>query len=359
MKSVESKIEYDGKNLKQYIEYLDIINSKIEEKISKNLPIVEGEWEQNYYRRNKELELNLEGIEINKLSEEMAEFFNGVIRWIHPYAFHNVKTPTNIFAVAVATMTMLYDPNLAEDKNCGNMANSEIEVIKYMAQIAGWNTDNASGYFTFGGTSTLLNAVKIGLCKVKQDSPYIGVDNSLFIICSELEHHSIDKVCNWLGIGKEGCIKIDTDSDYQLDIDKAETEIEKNIFLGKKLAAIIVCGGTTVQSIIDPIQEIINLRSRIIQKYDLEYIPHIHVDSVVTWPILFFKDYNFSNNINNFHQDALYIIEKMYNELKSIQKVDSFGVDFHKTGFCPFSSSLFMVKEKRYVFNEWIIKRNS
>lgn len=150
----------------------------------------------NYDKRNQSIQLNMEGIKEQDLANEIAELFRGVIRWEHPYAFHNVKTPINIFAAATATMTMLFDPNLAEDKNCGGMANSEFEVVKYMAQAAGWDDNNAGGYFTFGGTSTLMSAVKIGLCKTKSDSPMLGVDDSMFVICSELEHHSIVKVCN-------------------------------------------------------------------------------------------------------------------------------------------------------------------
>lgn len=300
----------------------------------------------NYDKRNQSIQLNMEGIKEQDLANEIAELFRGVIRWEHPYAFHNVKTPINIFAAATATMTLLFDPNLAEDKNCGGMANSEFEVVKYMAQAAGWDDNNAGGYFTFGGTSTLMSAVKIGLCKTKSDSPMLGVDDSMFVICSELEHHSIVKVCNWLGIGKNNCVKVNTDNNYQLDIHKAEIEIERNLSKGKKLAAIIACGGTTVQSIIDPINEIISLRSRIVKKYNLSYVPHLHVDAVITWPLLFFRNYDFDDNIMNFQKDALTVIREMYNELKCIELVDSFGVDFHKTGFCPFISSLFMIREK-------------
>lgn len=62
-------------------------------------------------------------------------------------------------AAAVAFNTMLLDPNLANDTNCGQIAFAELEVIKYMSTLIGWNYKNSGGYFTFGGTSTILNAI--------------------------------------------------------------------------------------------------------------------------------------------------------------------------------------------------------
>ena len=54
-----------------------------------------------------------------------------------------------------------------------------------------------------------------------------------------------------------------------------------------------------------------------------------------------------------FERNLLYIEEKYLRKIKTLNSrvqefkyADSLGVDFHKTGFCPYVSSLFIVKDR-------------
>ena len=70
---------------------------------------------------------------------------------------------------------------------------------------------------------------------------------------------------------------------------------------------------------------------------------------MVYW--LFFKDYDFKSNPLKFSKTSLkknFSISKKISELKY---ADSVGIDFHKTGFCPYTSSIFMVKDKNRYFS--------
>lgn len=338
-------------NMEDFFSFLKKLDQNISELIEKDIPFISGNWEKRYNKKLDSQQLNDNGMDSDSLAGAMSDYFKGLIRWHHPFSFYNVKSPINIYSAAVSTMSMLYDANLANDKICGNMANAELEVIKYLVDIAGFESTKAGGYFTFGGTSTLLNAIKIGLNKAIPDISNMGIREDVFIVCSEQEHHSVVKCCNWIGIGKDNCVMIPTDKNYQFDIQQAERIISERIKQNQKLIAIIACGGTTAQNIIDPIYHIYEMREKLLEKHKLSYSPHLHVDAVVGWPILFFKDYSFKDNPLDFNNNSIDIIQSLYQALKDIEFADSFGVDFHKTGFCPFVSSVLVTKNIRDLIN--------
>lgn len=90
--------------------------------------------------------------------------------------------------------------------------------------------------------------------------------------------------------------------------------------------------------------------------YGLSYCPWIHVDSVVGWPWLFYNGYDFEANELQVSERVKQKIQSMNSDISGIVEADSFGVDFHKTGFCPYVSSLFMCRMKdelRYVSNRF------
>jgi hypothetical protein len=48
----------------------------------------------------------------------------------------------------------------------------------------------------------------------------------------------------------------------------------------------------------------------------------------------------------------MYKIDSITNNLKDLYMADSFGVDFHKMGFCPYNSSLFMLRDKKDLYSD-------
>ena len=80
--------------------------------------------------------------------------------------------------------------------------------------------------------------------------------------------------------------------------------------------------------------------------YSLPYKPHLHVDSVIGWAWLMFKDYDFDKNELNIEDEALEKIEKQYKKISKINSADSWGVDFHKgVGACPIDCSIVMMND--------------
>ena len=135
------------------------------------------------------------------------------------------------------------------------------------------------------------------------------------------------------------------------NLDILKDELEKCIMYGEKIACIIVNGGSTLYTTIDEIAKVVEMRKSLMDKYALDYCPHIHVDSVIGWAWLMFESYDFIQNPLEFSEDAIVELKYVYNHVKDISLADSFGVDFHKTGYSPYLCSMFICKDKQKVFN--------
>ena len=57
-------------------------------------------------------------------------------------------------------------------------------------------------------------------------------------------------------------------------------------------------------------------------------------------------NYDFDKNELGLSQRALARIQKIIQRLSSLHCVDSFGVDFHKTGYMPYVASMIITKRK-------------
>ena len=156
----------------------------------------------------------------------------------------------------------------------------------------------------------------------------------------------------WLGIGSNNVIRINTHPDSTLILEELEQVMQNAIHDGKRIAAILISGGTTNNVAVDPIKEVVEMRDKLVKENGMSYSPHIHVDAVVGWPWIFFKDYQFDKNPLNLSESVKGKISTILSNLKYINLADSFGMDFHKTGFCPYISSLFMIKNKRDFYKE-------
>lgn len=343
-------LDYENDSKAILHEYIKFLEKELENKLETNSPYFKGNFEKNAknFLEEKCLKASMESSE--NVLKEMADYFSGTTRWHHPYVMNNIKTPVNLLSLAVAYNVMMYDPNLAGDTNCGQIAFAELEVIKYLSDLIGWDWRKSGGYFTFGGTSTLLNAVKIGINKAIENVCDDGIKEDIFIISSEQGHSAHGDVCNWLGIGRNSCLRMPVDENYQMDILKTEKIISGKIEEGMKWAGIIVCGGTTIQTIVDSIYDIYMMRERLVMKYHLSYKPHIHVDSVIGWVWLFYKSYSFSENKLGLSSVALKKIEEMCKLISDVRYADSIGIDFHKTGFCPYVSSLILTRDGSEIY---------
>lgn len=287
-----------------------------------------------------------EGLSETKLAELIANSFKGAPRWHSPFTMFNVAPPPLLETVASTTLTSLYNPNIVYDTASGEIAIVEQKVIKAIAEYIGWDWKKAGGSFVFGGKATTLNGVKLGLEKCSEESAMKGVKEDIIVLSTKVCHPSHPAIGSLLGIGSENVIRLNVNSDTQVDINEMEETIKDAVKKEKKIAAIVISGGTTNDMTVDPIKEVVELRDRLATQLRMSYKPHVHVDTVVGFPWIFFKDYDMEKNPLNIDKGTKEKIGKIVKNLRDLNLADSFGADFHKMGFCPYISSVFIVKDK-------------
>lgn len=286
------------------------------------------------------------GLSKESFAPLISGLFQGVPRWHSSRTMYNVAPSPILPTVTTKAFTSLYNPNLALDTACGKSLLTEQKVIKAIAEYIGWDWQNAGGTFTWGGKATIMYGIKLGLKNCSPNSSVQGVKEDVVVLSTASGHPSHISDAEWLGIGTTNVIRLKTDRDTRVDLSEMRRVFEEKTKEGKKIAAIIVSGGTTNNMVVDPIEEVVELRDRLVRELGLEYTPHIHVDAVVAFPWIFFKDYDFKLNILNIDTEASERISKIIKDLRYLHRADSFGIDFHKMGFCPYISSVFMVKDR-------------
>ncbi len=339
--------DYNKSNIDKIKDYLSILDQKVSKFYNFGKPFFKGNHELNYMEYLEKCNLNYDSLSPDETFEYISPLYQNLPNWGNPGTMINVIPPVNLVSMASMSFTQVFNPNFAQDTYSGLLIASELEVSKYISDLLGWDWKQSHGTFTFGGKGTNLYATKIALTKASPESQINGCEkNKYFMITSRLGHPCHYEVCNWLGIGKDNCFEVECNQDGTINLQNAEKIIIQNIEKGKIFLGFNLNGGSTNEFCIDPIKDIYDLNLKVIHKYNLNYFPHIHVDSVLGWIYLFFNSYDYEKNIFNIEKKTLDKIKSLNKKVRDFKYADSIGVDFHKTGFCPYVSSLFLVKNR-------------
>ena len=276
----------------------------------------------------------------------LPDNLQGSIKANNPYMVKNIiPTPALVHMVS-NLVTSTYMPNAVSGEDSAEVLNAELSCAAAIAKLSGYDHTKSGGLFTFGGTGTNMYGFKIGLHKALPNHGLDGINGEkVVIIGSQPAHYSHQTGANWIGIGQNNYIQVESNIDQTTKIEKMEEACVKAIDSGKRIACIEAVGGTTSNMGIDDFKSIFDMRERLVSSYELDYSPHIHADTVLGWAYLNFLDYDIDKNPLGFSQPVLDRISKITERLQSLKYCDSFGVDFHKTGFMPYVSSMIMVKD--------------
>jgi glutamate/tyrosine decarboxylase-like PLP-dependent enzyme len=166
------------------------------------------------------------------------------------------------------------------------------------------------------------------------------------IVCSEQSHYACASVAGWLGLGLDSVLRVPTLADNAVDIPALEDALREQLRAGRPIAAIIATLGTTDAFGIDDLAAIHALRERLIEEFKLPYRPHVHADAVIGWAWSVFSDYSFAENSLGFRGRTVRALAAATSRIRHLHLADSLGIDFHKTGFAPYVSSLFLLRER-------------
>ncbi|MBM2803482.1 MAG: PLP-dependent enzyme, glutamate decarboxylase [Deltaproteobacteria bacterium] len=283
---------------------------------------------------------------VEEVTTNLVDYFKGLTIWGHPRTQINVVPPPSISSLIATVLTGLYNPNLAWDEYSHKVALAEVEAVAMSASLMGYDPARASGVFTFGGTGTTLYGVKVGLEKAVPGAMQNGVGAGAIVFASDCSHYCRYNVAGWLGLGAKNLITISTDGRNTMKIDILRDQARAALQSGWPIAAIVATLGTTDAFGLDDLEAIVNLRDELVQEFNLPYRPHVHADAVIGWAWQVFSDYNFETNPLGFRPRTVRALAGASQRIRHLSLADSIGIDFHKTGFTPYISSLVLFKDR-------------
>lgn len=304
----------------------------------------------------KRLALDYKGAKKARMSKEMgnartvirdsAKYLEGIYTWSHPdvHRLHGSATSVSIIGQFYGA---LVDANLVWDDLSHRVAEAEVKAISICAALVGYDPEVATGVFTFGGTGTTFYGVKIGLETAQPGAFQHGVKQTMRVLSSDVSHYASISSVAWTGMGADAAVAVQSDDDNSINLAALEKSLRQIIERGEKVATIIVTMGSTDAFGIDDIKSVHALRERLVQEYKLDYIPHIHADAVIGWSYSVFNDYDFSGNPLEIPAETSLSLQRIRERMQHLSLADSLGIDFHKSGYTPYMSSLFLVKDAK------------
>lgn len=312
---------------------------------NKNSPRLKGNQKKDLFKKYSSFPKNCKDPK-RKTIEIIKDFLMNIPRWRSPNLFYNIGAPTNIASVAAYAIAL--DENVYNINKglAGEAIEAEKIVTKIFLKLA--NVKKGCGFFVFGGSATILYGLKVGIKKSSPRSGIEGISKDIFTLIPEEAHFAHSNAADWLGIGTKKIIKIKANKDRSTNLENLKEELINLINQKKKIATIYLNGGTSYNHTVDDIKKVYKIRNKIVRDFNLKYKPHIHVDSVIGWFWLSFKDYDFKKNNLKLTKESIKIIKKQLRKIEQIKYADSWGIDFHKgIGGCPVNCSLFILNDNK------------
>ena len=298
------------------------------------------------YTSTEQTELAEEGRSVEEVTSLLVDKLEGLPIWGHPRTQINVIPPSSIPSIIGSLLSAIYNPNLVSDDTSYGLALTEASVAAMVARLIGYDAEQSDGVFTFGGTGTMLYGIKLGIEKAFPDAMGNGIRADGVILASAQSHYCRLNVAGWLGLGEKNVVEVPTHLQNDIRIDRLDAAARAAIDQGRRIVALVATMGTTDAFGVDDLDAVVDLRDRLVDDYDLDYTPHVHADAVIGWAWSVFNGYDFERNPLGFRPRTVRALAAACRRISKLHRADSIGVDFHKTGFAPYISSLVLVRDR-------------
>ncbi|MFD3685402.1 pyridoxal phosphate-dependent decarboxylase family protein [Nocardiopsis sp. NPDC058631] len=275
-----------------------------------------------------------------------ARALRGQLRWHSPATLFNMTPQPLLDTAAITAVAGLYSPNALWDFSSAGVIEVERQLVRQFARRAGWQ-DTAGGVFSFGGKAGLLYAVRMGLNRCSPDSYRDGLPpgGTPVVVTTAHNHDSLESVCALLGLGTGACVRVPAEPGGRVAPDAIAEVVDALLAEGRPVACVVLSGGNILHNAIDPVRPVTAALDRVRAAHALPYRPLVHFDTVVTWPWLFFTDYDFAGDPLGLGPELGDQIRATAGLVSQVREADSMTIDFHKTGLAPYSSSLFLTRD--------------
>lgn len=272
--------------------------------------------------------------------------FDGLMNLAHPLTMPNVIPPANKAGIIAAMMTNVFIPNMIEGEYGWNVQKAEMESSAMLADLIGWEPTVAGGLYTYGGSGCYLYGLKYALTQVLgRESRNTGIRTDGKLLVSQQGHYTKLNSTDWTGLGMNNIVEVELDEDTNaMDLEDLEAKLRHYHEQGIPIISVVCTMGTTDAFAIDHVSKVRALLDEYPNRRP--YGPaFLYCDAVIGWSFLTFNDYNFGTNPLGFSKPVLEKIASNLHLMQTMRYADAVGIDFHKTGWAPYNSSLFMIKD--------------
>lgn len=275
-----------------------------------------------------------EPLQINNIiSESYHMLKEGILQNSSPLCFGWFNPPTFWESILADILVKAFNPQLASIEQSPYANYLEKHLLKFFGNFFGFNKIDSgadSGTFTNGATESNLMAIFLALNKNNQQYSMQGSceDNKRKIIYLSSEaHHSFEKNCAVLGLGKNSIRWIETDDKGKMCISDLTSKIKEDKEHNLEPLMVVGTMGTTNIGSIDPLKEI----SDICIQENIWF----HIDAA--WG------------------GAICLNEKYSKEFLKIKHIDSLSFDAHKWLCMPMNTGMFFSKHKSILVKSFAI----
>lgn len=283
--------------------------------------------------------------------QDMPAELHGSVKANHRYMVKNVIPTPSLAYLSSYVAAAVYQGNAVTAEDAGHAVLVEVKLARMYAAMAGYNAERAAGIFTFSGTGTNMYAFRMGAMKACNDLYLNGSQGNLVVVGSKSAHYSHELVVSWMGLGRNNYLTARSLPDQSTDLADLEAVCRRAIEGGKRIACIVGVGGTTMSMGMDDYAAIAAMRDRLVSDYSLNYVPHVHADSVIGWVYLHFMSYDFDANPLGFSAEVVAQLRRVMAKVATLAHADSFSIDFHKTGYTPYNSSMIIARDRNTLLN--------
>ncbi len=234
-------------------------------------------------------------------------------------------TPAYIGVLAELIVAAL-NPQLATMARSQLASKIEAETVRWIAEAI-WPTTKdqrpttpPDGTFTSGGNEANFSALAAALAHrfpgaIENGVATIGAQPVLY--CSVEGHHSLDKSCGLLGIGRRALRRVAINDRIQIDVRELDAAIARDKQAGAKPFCVVATAGTTNSGAVDDIEAV----AGVCERHKL----WVHVDGA----------YGAAAAMSKQHRALVH----------GIERADSVTVDPHKWFAMPFAAGVIVTRK--------------
>ena len=274
----------------------------------------------------KEIDIKLDKhpLDNEKYKKLLKQLINSTPKSSSKHFFNQLYGGRHSKAVLGDLLAVILNTSMATFKIAGPQVIVEKTILETISNLVGYSNESG-GTFPTGGSMSNFMSVVMARDKIDLSINKRGMSKTLIAYTSDCSHYSIAKNASFAGIGRENVRYILSNNRGQIDIVSLEKEIKKDIDRGLTPFYLNATAGTTVLGAFDPVKKLVNICKR--------YKIWLHLDGAFGGSVIF------SKNLKHL--------------LEGIENADSFCFNAHKTLGAPLSTSVLLVKKKKYLYRSF------